>query len=216
MQISEQTQVAEDFFFYSHVERARKCNGCIETTRVFKITLRNNGNTTKFSRANNLFVQTGRRGQACIIGLWVMVHWWRKKFISMECSSRGSRAQQRLRAGSIDAAFLFDQQLSFNCEMQSQTSPSESGQDLTKLMKRLRNKSWAAGAKRRSSLQVEKRAVSSFDQRRSSHGTRCNGYQFEPSHKVRHWDMKTNVPKRWLREYEKKQVSLTSFFHTRW
>ena len=127
---------------------------------------------------------------------------------NMECP-KSIGAQQRSRGKSIDAAFLFNRRSSFNCEMQRLTSPSESGDDITKLMKRLRNKSWATGSTRRSSLQTEKRAFSSFESRdrRSSYGAKCNAYQFG-SHKAGHWDTRTNVPKRWLREYEKKQASI--------
>lgn len=123
-------------------------------------------------------------------------------------------AQCRLRGKSFDAILLFNQRSSFACEMQSQ----DSGEELTKLMKRLRNKSWAIGSSRRNSFQHEKRGFTSSEShdRRASHGSRHSpGYQFE-GHKAGPWDIKTlNLPKRWLKEYEKKQVSFNQLFFLR-
>lgn len=118
-------------------------------------------------------------------------------------------AQLRLRRKSIGATSLFNRRSSFDCEMQSQESPSPSGEERTKLMKRLRNKSWACGSTRRSSVHAEKGTLTVFKSRdrRPSHCSRSsNGYQFE-GHKQLPWDMKTIVPRRWLKEYDKKQVS---------
>ena len=131
----------------------------------------------------------------------------------MECS-KSTGAQTRLRGKSIDAAFLFNRKSSFNCEMQGLMNPGESGEDLTKLMKRLRQMSWATGSTRRGSINVEKRAVSSFESRdrRSSLTPRYNGPYRYDSHKAGQWDMKANVPKRWLKEYEKKQVRISQVF----
>lgn len=123
-------------------------------------------------------------------------------------------AQCRLRVKSFDAILLFNRRSSFACEMQSQ----DSGEELTKLMKRLRNKSWAIGSSRRNSFQHEKRGFTSSEShdRRASHGSRHSpGYQFE-GHKAGPWDIKTlNLPKRWLKEYEKKQVSFNQLFFLR-
>ena len=99
--------------------------------------------------------------------------------------------------------------------MQGPTSPGKSGEDLTKLMKRLRKKSFATGSAKRGSINVEKRAVSSLESRdrSSSQSTRHNWpYQYD-SHKVGQWVTKTNLPKRWLKEYhEKKQVRFSQVF----
>ena len=75
----------------------------------------------------------------------------------------------------------------------------------------------AIDGNRRSSLSLEKkRSVSSkpsFDDSRSSHPTRHNGLQFERHKPGRFVDYtKMNVPKKWLREYEKKQVSFSENF----
>ena len=86
-----------------------------------------------------------------------------------------------------------------------------SGEELSKLMKRLRQTSWEAGSNRKSSPNADyKRAVFSKEirDRRSSPSPRYNGYQLD-SRKVGQWDAKANVPKRWLKEYEKKQVSFS-------
>ena len=86
-----------------------------------------------------------------------------------------------------------------------------SGEELSKLMKRLRQTSWEAGSNRKSSPNADyKRAVFSKEirDRRSSRSPRYNGYQLD-SRKVGQWDAKANVPKRWLKEYEKKQVSFS-------
>lgn len=127
-----------------------------------------------------------------------------------------TEAQRRMQRGkSIDVAFIFSQRS--DCEMQRQASPRESGDDLADIKKRLRHKSWAIGSTRRCSLQPEKmRSVSSkpsFDDRRPSQPARFNGHQFEKHKTGRHVDhMKINVPKRWLREYEQKQVSFSQTF----
>lgn len=124
-----------------------------------------------------------------------------------------TEAQRRMHRGkSIDIAFMFNRRSS--CEMQNQASPCESGDDLADIKKRLRHKSWAIGATRRTSLQVEKkRSVSSkpsFDDRRPSQAAWYNGHRFEKHKTRRHVDyMKMNVRKRWLREYEQKQVSFS-------
>ena len=118
-------------------------------------------------------------------------------------------AQQKLGRKSIDETCLFNRRSSLNCEMQSQENLSPSGEELTKLMKRLRNKSWAAGPTRRSSVHAEKGTLHLFEscERRSSYGSKsANGYHFE-GHKQVPRDMKTIVPRRWLKEYDKKQVS---------
>ncbi|XP_020612789.1 uncharacterized protein LOC110051139 [Orbicella faveolata] len=117
----------------------------------------------------------------------------------------------RQRGKSFDVAFIFNRCSS--TEMQSRASPRESNNDLGEIRNRLRHKSWVIGGTRRSSLQTEKkRSVSSklsFDDRRSSHPTRYNGHQFERHKTGRFVDyMKMNVPKKWLREYEKKQADL--------
>ena len=124
-------------------------------------------------------------------------------------------AQRRMKRGrSIDVAFLCNRRSSR--EMQTQASPRESGDDLADIKKRLQHKSWVIGSTRRCSLQPEKkRSVSSkpsFDDRRTSQPARFNynGHQFERHRTGRHVDYtKANVPKRWLREYEQKQVRLS-------
>lgn len=127
-----------------------------------------------------------------------------------------TEAQRRMHRGkSIDVAFMFNRRSS--CEMQNQASPCESGDSLVDIKKRLQHKSWAIGATRRTSLQPEKkRSVSSkpsFDDRRPSQPAWYNGHRFEKHKTGRHVDyMKMNVPKRWLREYEQKQVSFLQSF----
>lgn len=130
-----------------------------------------------------------------------------------------TEAQRRRERGrNFDVAFIFNRCSS--SEMQSTTSHRESSNDLAEIKNRLRHKSWVIGSTRRSPLQIEKkRSVSSkpsFDDRRSSQPTRStrhNGHQFERHKAGRYVDyMKMNVPKRWLREYEKKQVSFLQNF----
>ena len=128
-----------------------------------------------------------------------------------------TEAQRRVERGkSIDVDFMLNQGSS--TEMQRASSPCESGHDLAEIKRRLRNKSWAIGSTRRPSLQVEKkRSVSSkpsLDDRRPSQPAWYHGQHFEIGHKTgRHVDyMKMNVTKKWLREYEKKQVSFPGTF----
>ena len=123
-------------------------------------------------------------------------------------SIEAQRGKQR--GKSFDVAFIFNR--SSSTDMQSRASPRESGNDLAQIRNRLRHKSWVIGGIRRSSLPVGKnRSVSSkpsFDDRKSSYPTKYNGHQFERHKTGRFVDyMKMNVPKKWLREYEKKQVS---------
>ena len=123
-----------------------------------------------------------------------------------------TEAKHRTQRGrSIDVACMFHRRSSF--EMQNATSPCGSADDFSELKKRLRNKSWANGPLRKTSVQVEKRSQSSkaayHDRRPSQPAARYNG------HKTGRWQtdyMKLNVPKRWLREYEKKQVRVFSRF----
>lgn len=120
-------------------------------------------------------------------------------------------AQPRSRGRSIDAAFVFSRKLSLNSEMHSLTRPGVSGEELSKLLKRLRQKSCEAGSNRKSSPNADdKRAVFSREirDRRSSLIPRYNEYQLD-SRKVSQWDVKASVPKRWLKEYERKQVSFS-------
>ena len=125
-------------------------------------------------------------------------------------------AQRRTQRGkSFDVAYIFNRCSS--TEMQRTSSPRESSNDFAEIRNRLRHKSWVIGGTRRRSLQTEKkRSVSSkpsFDDHMSSHSTRYNGHQFERHKTARFVDyMKMNVPKKWLREYEKKQVSLLGKF----
>lgn len=116
----------------------------------------------------------------------------------------------RKRGKSIDVGLIFNRCSS--TEMQSKTSPRESSNDLAEFRNRLRHKSWVTGAIRKSSLQVEKKRSASskpsFDYRRSS-TTRYNGHQFEGHKTGRFVDYtKMNLPKKWLKEYEKKQADL--------
>lgn len=111
---------------------------------------------------------------------------------------------------SFDVAYIFNRCSS--TEMQSTASPRESSNGLAEIRNRLRHKSWVIGGIRRSSLPVEKKRSASskpsFADRKSSHPTRYNGHQFERHKTGRFVDYtKMNVPKKWLREYEKKQVS---------
>lgn len=134
-----------------------------------------------------------------------------RRWFDMEQPKSIEAQRGRQRGKSFDVAFIFNRCSS--TEMQSRASPRESNNDLGEIRNRLRHKSWVIGGTRRSSLQTEKkRSVSSklsFDDRRSSHPTRYNGHQFERHKTGRFVDyMKMNVPKKWLREYEKKQVSL--------
>ena len=71
--------------------------------------------------------------------------------------------------------------------------------------------SYAAGSNRKSSPNADdKRAVFAREirDRRSSLSPRYNGYQLD-SRKVGQRDVKANVPKRWLKEYERKLVSFS-------
>lgn len=95
--------------------------------------------------------------------------------------------------------------------MQSLTRSGVSGEELSKLLKRLRQMSYAAGSNRKSSPNADdKRAVFAREirDRRSSLSPRYNGYQLD-SRKVGQRDVKANVPKRWLKEYERKLVSFS-------
>ena len=127
-------------------------------------------------------------------------------------STEAQRGRQRVK--SFDVAYIFNRCSS--TEMQRIASPRGSN-DLAEIRNRLRHKSWVIGETRRTSLQTEKkRSVSSkpsFDGHGSSHLTRYNGHQFERHTAGRFVDyMKMNVPKKWLIEYEKKQVSLLEKF----
>lgn len=121
------------------------------------------------------------------------------------------KTNEAKRGKSIDDAFMFDRRSSF--EMPNETTPRDSADDLLKPRKRKRNKSWASGALRKNFLPVEKRSESSkatFDKRRPSHRVKYNGHPFDRN-KTGLWQgdyIKMNVPKKWLRDYEKKQADL--------
>ena len=125
------------------------------------------------------------------------------------------KTNEAKRGKSIDDAFMFDRRSSF--EMPNETTPRDLADDLLKLRKRKRNKSWASGALRKNFLPVEKRSESSkatFDKRRPSHRVKYNGHPFDRN-KTGRWQgdyIKMNVPKKWLRDYEKKQVRFFSLF----
>ena len=114
------------------------------------------------------------------------------------------------RGKSFDVGLIFNRCSS--TEMQSRASPRESSNDVAEIRNGLRHKSWAIGAIRKNSLKVEKKRSASskpsFDDRRSSQPTSYNGHLFERHKTGRFVDYtKMNLPKKWLREYEKKQVS---------
>ena len=128
----------------------------------------------------------------------------------MEQPKSTEAQRRRQRSTSFDVAHIFNRRSS--TEMQSRVSPRESTNGLAEIRNRLRHKSWVIGGIRRSSLLVEKKRSASskpsFDDRKSSHPTRYNGHQFDRHKTGRFVDYtKMNVPKKWLREYEKKQVS---------
>ena len=119
---------------------------------------------------------------------------------------------QHGRQRGFDVASIFDRCSS--TEMQSTPSPRESSNDIAGIKNRLRHKSWVIGGIRRRSLQTEKKRSASskpsFDDHRSSQSTRHNGHQFERHKTGRYIDyMKM---KKWLREYEEKQVSFFENF----
>ena len=133
----------------------------------------------------------------------------------MENEKTNEAKRREQRGKSVDDAFVFDRRSSF--EMPNETTPRDSADDLLKLRKRTRNKSWASGALRKNFLPVEKRSQSSkatFDKHRPSHRVKYNGHPFDRN-KTGRWQgdyIKMNVPKKWLRDYEKKQVIFFSLF----
>lgn len=133
--------------------------------------------------------------------------------INMERQKTTEARPRQVRSASIDVSYLFYRRSSKKRQMlQSGAGFSSSSEQISKLLKRLRNKSVVTepSIARRNTISIEKRATSSFENRdhRPSYNFSSTHQSNRGHHKDEPWDMKTNLPKRWLKEYEKKQVDL--------
>lgn len=132
--------------------------------------------------------------------------------INMERQKTTEARPRQVRSASIDVSYLFYRRSSKKRQMlQSGAGFSSSSEQISKLLKRLRNKSVVTepSIARRNTISIEKRATSSFENRdhRPSYNFSSTHQSNRGHHKDEPWDMKTNLPKRWLKEYEKKQVN---------
>ena len=109
----------------------------------------------------------------------------------------------------LDASLLFSQRISLNHQMlQTRVGSSQADEEIPRLLKVLRKKSLVNGSSRENTTISEKNAM-------PPHESRCRRWSYHPKSRnqtsrgqQKAEYAKTNLPRRWFKEYEKKQVSL--------
>ena len=107
----------------------------------------------------------------------------------------------------LDASLLFSRRLSLNHQMlQTRVGSSQADEEIPRLLKVLRKKSLVNGSSRENT--TEKNAMPPHESRYRRWSYHPNSRNQTSRGQQKGEYAKTNLPRRWLKEYEKKQVSL--------
>ncbi|XP_067022612.1 cyclic nucleotide-binding domain-containing protein 2-like isoform X3 [Acropora muricata] len=109
----------------------------------------------------------------------------------------------------LDASLLFSRRLSLNHQMlQTRVGSSQADEEIPRLLKVLRKKSLVNGSSRENTTISEKNAM-------PPHESRCRRWSYHPKSRnqtsrgqQKAEYAKTNLPRRWFKEYEKKQEEI--------